>query len=225
MNNPSTWDDEYEDADAIPSSHRRQASRAVRSLAAVLDHDRIGTVLDMGCGNCRNAIFLAEQGHDVAAIDFSEAAIELARQNVEQADVSDRVSVRQEDVMEGLSCDDGSVDLVLDAYVSCHFLDPEDRQRYWDEMDRVLTEDGAVLWVGMSAADGYYSGLGDTDPRESIVVDPLNDVGKRLYSREELEEGFAPGFEAETVIDISFDDDVDGGSYRRRVLGAVLRHT
>lgn len=223
MNERETWDEEYEDADAIPSSHRRQASRAVRSLAAVLDHDRIGRVLDMGCGNGRNAIFLADQGHDVTAIDFSEAAIELARQNIEQAGVSDHVSVRQEDVMEGLSCDDGAVDLVLDAYVSCHFLDPGGRQRYWDEMDRVLADDGTVLWVGMSAADGYYSRLGDTDPREGIVVDPLNDVGKRLYSREELEEGFAPGFEAETVIDISFDDEVDGGTYRRRVLGTLLK--
>lgn len=224
MNEPSTWDDEYEDADAIPSSHRSTASRAVRSLSPLLDHDRIETVLDVGCGNGRNAVFFARKEHDVTAIDFSEAAIDLARQNVEQAGVNDRVSVRQEDVMEGLSCEDTSVDLVVDAYVSCHFLGEDERQRYWDELGRVLADGGAVLWIGMSVEDGYYSRLEDTDPRENIVVDPLNGVGKRLYSRAELEEGFVPGMVTETVNDLSFDDSVDGEEYRRRVLAAVFRH-
>lgn len=36
-------------------------------------------VLDVGCGEGRNAIFLAEQGHDVDAFDLSEAGIAKAK--------------------------------------------------------------------------------------------------------------------------------------------------
>jgi len=129
MNDRETWDVEYEERDAIPSSHRSQASRAVRALAPLLDHDRLGTVLDVGCGNGRNTAFFAGQGHDVVAVDFSDAAIDLMRGTVAAEGLGDRVTVRQEDVLEGLSLDSGSVDLIVDAYVSCHFLKADQRRR------------------------------------------------------------------------------------------------
>jgi len=52
---------------------------------------------------------------------------------------------------------------------------------------------------------------------------PTSDGGKRLYSRDEVEEGIYGGLDAETVTELSFDDTVDGEQYRRRVLGAILR--
>ncbi|HEX6682984.1 MAG TPA: class I SAM-dependent methyltransferase, partial [Candidatus Limnocylindrales bacterium] len=38
-----------------------------------------GRVIDLGCGEGDNAIFLAQQGFDVTAVDFAPAAIEKAR--------------------------------------------------------------------------------------------------------------------------------------------------
>lgn len=34
-----------------------------------------GSVLDLACGDGRNALFLAESGFEVTAVDFSEAAL------------------------------------------------------------------------------------------------------------------------------------------------------
>lgn len=45
-------------------------------------------VLDIGCGNGRNSIYLAKHGFDVEAVDFSETAIELAKENAAKANVS-----------------------------------------------------------------------------------------------------------------------------------------
>lgn len=46
-----------------------------------------GRAIDLGCGTGANAIFLAQHGFEVTGVDFSEAAIEKARQRAEAAGV------------------------------------------------------------------------------------------------------------------------------------------
>jgi len=44
-----------------------------------------GRVLELGCGNGRNAVHLASLGCTVDAVDFSERAVELTRQRARSA--------------------------------------------------------------------------------------------------------------------------------------------
>ena len=46
-----------------------------------------GRALDLACGEGRNAIWLAEQGWTVTAVDFSDVAIERARQLAERRSI------------------------------------------------------------------------------------------------------------------------------------------
>ncbi len=45
------------------------------------------TILDVGCGNGDNAIYLAKCGFDVTGVDFSTKAIEIAKQKTSEAGV------------------------------------------------------------------------------------------------------------------------------------------
>ncbi len=45
------------------------------------------TVLDVGCGDGYNAIYLAGRGFDVTGVDFSAKAISIAKQNACEAEV------------------------------------------------------------------------------------------------------------------------------------------
>ena len=63
------------------------------SLYKWIDNGAIprGRALDLGCGNGRNAVFLAQSGFTVEGIDYSQAAIEWAQQRAGQAGVEIRL--------------------------------------------------------------------------------------------------------------------------------------
>ncbi len=85
-----------------------------------------GRVLELGCGNGRNAVHLASLGCTVDAVDFSERAVELTQQRARSAGAA--VTVQCCSIFDA-TFSDGSYDLVYDS--GCF---SEDRLRaLWDE--------------------------------------------------------------------------------------------
>jgi tellurite methyltransferase len=58
--------------------------------------DKGKRLLDMGCGEGRNAIFFAKNGYEVSAFDLSQIAVEKTRKLAKEADVD--IKVFQEDI-------------------------------------------------------------------------------------------------------------------------------
>ncbi len=89
-----------------------------------------GHALDLGCGDGRDAIFLAKKGFDVTAVDFSPTAIKIARKNGIEAGVS--VNFVQDDLTK-LRHVTGTFDLVIDIG-AFNDLSPEARDLYMDNV-------------------------------------------------------------------------------------------
>lgn len=70
------WNKEYDNG--IPALRNPGPSEF---LATVVKGRTPGTVLDLGIGQGRNAIFLAGQGWKVTGVDVSDSAVALARKN------------------------------------------------------------------------------------------------------------------------------------------------
>ena len=75
-----------------------------------------GRVLDLAAGEGRNAIWLAEQGWDVHAVDFSEVAIDKGRQLAEQRQVSERIRFEVED-LRSYQPEEHGFDLIVMMYL------------------------------------------------------------------------------------------------------------
>jgi cyclopropane fatty-acyl-phospholipid synthase-like methyltransferase len=101
-----------------------------------------GRALDLGCGDGRDAIFLAKKGFDVTAVDFSPTAIKIANENGQEAGVS--VKFVQDDLTK-LSHVTGTFDLVIDigAY---NDLSQEARDLYMDNV-LPLTREGSRYFL------------------------------------------------------------------------------
>jgi cyclopropane fatty-acyl-phospholipid synthase-like methyltransferase len=89
-----------------------------------------GHALDLGCGDGRDAIFLAKKGFDVTAVDFSPTALKIARKNGIEAGVS--VNFVQDDITK-LRHVTGTFDLVIDIGAFSD-LSQEGRDLYMDNV-------------------------------------------------------------------------------------------
>jgi SAM-dependent methyltransferase len=97
-----------------------------------------GRALELGCGNGRNAIFLAKQGFDVDAVDYSAKAIDWARESTRTAGASVRLLCRS---LFDVDADARRYDLVYDS--GCfHHLPPHRRGTYVELVERVLKPGG-----------------------------------------------------------------------------------
>lgn len=91
---PTAWDQRYAQHHA---EHGLVWSPAPNALfVEQVTGTTPGTAIDLGCGEGRNAVWLAEQGWDVTGIDFSAVALSAARELAAQAGVT--VAWEQADV-------------------------------------------------------------------------------------------------------------------------------
>jgi len=218
------WNEEYRDTKAIPSSDRAEPSQALLTAEEELDLQSVDTAIDMGCGNGRNTVYLAEQGIDVYALDFAEEAIAKTQQQLAQSGLSDAVTMFLTDVTEGLPFVDDAVDLIVDSYMSCHLFEEAQLEEYFAEVRRVLSPEGKFYWAGLGTTDEYYNSIADTHPATNTIVDPLNGIAKRLYDADQLKVQLPFGKSPETASELVFEDEVDNELYQRSIVWAVFEN-
>jgi len=107
-----TWDARYAESDRIWSG--RPNPRVVEQVSGL----EPGEALDVGAGEGADAVWLAEQGWRVTALDVSAVALDRAASHAAEAGVAERVSSVRHDLMTGDPLP-GSYDLV-----SAQFLHP-----------------------------------------------------------------------------------------------------
>ncbi|TDB78003.1 methyltransferase domain-containing protein [Micromonospora sp. KC721] len=89
---------------------RRWSGRPNARLVEVAEALPAGTVLDLGCGEGADAIWLARQGWRVTAVDVSRTALDRAAAEAAAAGVVDRIDFRRHDLARTFPT--GSYDLV-----------------------------------------------------------------------------------------------------------------
>src|SRR2546421_13006614 len=75
------WDQRYRRGEPAPKEPTPLLRNAIRNLTPT-------RALDLACGTGRHAIFLAEHGWNVTAVDFSRGAIEILQQRAGGAGVT-----------------------------------------------------------------------------------------------------------------------------------------
>jgi SAM-dependent methyltransferase len=104
-----------------------------------------GRALEFGCGMGANAIWLAEQGWQVTAIDFSSAAIEKARQFAKERGADVGFVVADASTYQP----GGEFDLVTSFYVQ---LAPDKRRMMLAMASDVLASGGTLLFIAHDEA-------------------------------------------------------------------------
>ncbi|MGB8631127.1 MAG: class I SAM-dependent methyltransferase [Xanthobacteraceae bacterium] len=131
-----------------------------------------GRALAVADGEGRNGVWLAEQGLDVLAIDFSPSAQRKARALVAERHV--HVTFLQADVHDW-DYPQSAFDVVVEIFTQ--FSAPAERSRKWAGMRRALKSGGLLIIVGYTPKQLEYA-TGGPKQREN------------LYTRAMLEQAF-----------------------------------
>ncbi len=158
------WDACYRD-NRLPWNINKPASELTRIVER--GEPAPGRALELGCGIGNDALYLAERGFTVTAVDLSPTAIETARQRAQAAALT--VEFRLEDLT---ACPDlgGPYDFVYDrgAY---HCLRRESLPAFLALLERV-TRPGA-LWLNLSGSANEPSDEGPPKVSEAEIRSEL----------------------------------------------------
>lgn len=121
-------------------------------------------ILEIGCGEGRDARAVLDEGYNLLATDISPEAISYCRSRF--PDYSDRF-----EVLDCLNCSDGSVFDMIYAVAVVHMLvEDEDRKRFYSFIRKHLSENGISLVCSMGDGETEFR----TDASEAFALRERN---------------------------------------------------
>ncbi len=170
--NGNRFEDRYQSGDT-PWDHGMVDYNLIETISKLAM--KSGRALDIGCGTGENAIWLAQQGFDVVACDFSATAIEQARKKQATANATDVCFIVADFLADTVP--DAPFDFAFDrGCLHCMSAESE-RSRYVEKVASLLKQGG--LWLSLV-------GNADEGPRE---------VGPPQLTASELVTAVEPHFE------------------------------
>lgn len=111
QNRQQVWDERYSAAERVWSAEPND------HVAQIVAPFGPGTAVDLGAGEGRHAIWLAERGWQVTAVDFSEVGIDRGRREAAERSIHERITWVPADVTTWTPPGGHEFDLVLIAYL------------------------------------------------------------------------------------------------------------
>lgn len=180
-------------------------------------------VLDLGCGNGRNSIYLASLGNEVIGFEFSKNALKIAEKRTREANVL--VKYINHNIGAPYPLEDNSIDLVIDVTAS-NSLSESKRMVYLEEVHRVLKPEGH-FFVRALLKDG------DKNAKNLLKISPgkeadtyfMKEIGitERVFAMSDFETLYGKYFDIKKVIRAVHCATVDQVVYKRRYIIAYMQ--
>lgn len=220
------WDAEYKDGGhlALSMTQSEDLEKFTRWLAREYGNSALNvtsSVLDLGCGNGRNLIWLAEE-FAVRGIgyDISTEAVKQAKRHAMSAHLPLTFEARS--IAGLLLVPDDSQSLVLDMMAS-HFLKEEERHALIREIHRVLRPGGFLFYkTFLLDEDKHAKRLISENPagEDNTYIHPKIGVAEHVSTEDEIDALYGTFF---TVHKISRSHRHKGKYAKRRSITVYLQ--
>jgi ubiquinone/menaquinone biosynthesis C-methylase UbiE len=127
--------------------------------------------IDLGCGEGRNTLYLAQKGMVMSGVDYSKAGLGKARELAKKNDLS--VEYIQDDALNLSKIADKQFDFGISIGCLHMFVKQEDRNALLSQMRRVLKDNGFVFLLNLG--DGENEVL--TSPDQFLKIEKRRVAG------------------------------------------------
>ena len=154
------WNRRYADAQVWPTEPNARFAHTVAGLPA-------GKAVDLGCGEGRHALWLARQGWQVDAVDFSQVAVDRGQKQADDEGL----------LVNWIVADVGALPLQPRSYdlVALVFLhtSPDEREGWLETAANAVSAGGHFFYLGHDPAN-ITAGAGG--PRDPTLLPTVADV-------------------------------------------------
>ncbi len=171
MNEATDWNDRWSNRPFKP------ANPCAKRAYELIKTRGLKTLLDLGCGDGRDAIYFSKKGLKVTAVDFSEGAINKLKSQ------TDQINCVLEDIR-NIQFKDNVFDVIY-ARLSLHYFDDQTTKNIFDNLSRILKK-GGLIFVKCKSTDDPLFGQGEK-------------VGENMYKKEHLRHFFTREYMAENL--------------------------
>ncbi len=194
------WDAEYKEGGHLalstnPSEDLEKFARWVEREYGKSLLNVTASVLDMGCGNGRNLIWIAGQ-YDMRGVgyDISAQAVNQAKRQSQEYGL--KLSYEARSIAGPIPLPDDSQTLVLDMMTS-HFLKSDERTVLIEEIHRVLRPGGFLFYkTFLLDEDTHAKRMIEENPadEENTYIHPKIGVAEHVSTQDEIEELYGKFF-------------------------------
>lgn len=156
----------------------------------------VKTILEIGCGQGRDALFFSGEGYSVETFDISENAIQFVNQTKESFNLNNLNAIVH-DVQETFPHSSNSFDFVY-SNLALQFFDLKSLEKIFENVHRVMKDDATLLFSTKKKGDKYY----DFGTKIDEYAFEHKGIVRYFYDKPVLEKILEQKFEI-----INFDDD------------------
>lgn len=157
-------------------------------------------LIELGCGTGNYVIYLSSKGFDATGVDISKTAIEIATNSASKKGIN--CNFISSDVLGDMTEVQDTFDFAYD-WELLHHIFPQDREKYINNVHRLLNPEGMYLSVCFSEKSPQFGGVGKyrKTPLDTVLyfsseseivslVEPLFEIEK--LETVEIQGKFAP---------------------------------
>ncbi len=196
-----------------PEMFGSDPSLPAQNAAELFKKEGCATILELGAGQGRDAIYFARLGFKVFALDYAPNGLAAIVQKARKSGLSHLVTAMHHDVRQPLPFEDGHFDACFSHMLFCMELTTKELACLTQEIKRVLKTGGICVYTVRNTGDpGYGKGI-------SRGLDMYENDGFTVHFFDKTKiERLARGFELAGI------DEFEEGTLPKKLFQVTLRN-